>query len=81
MGKWVEECKPLQEIDSILVVGAKGMLGSGVVATLYDTPWRENLERCQFHAVDLEEIDITKPASVQSCFDTTRPQLVINCAA
>ena len=70
-----------ENTNSILVVGAKGMLGSGLVATLHNDPWREKLELCQIHAVDLEEIDITKPISVKKCFEATRPQLVINCAA
>ncbi len=87
---------PWQDINSILVVGAKGMLGGQVVAALQENRWREKFdvnEQCgtaalgcasndiKIHAVDLEEIDITKNASVEHCFDITRPQLVINCAA
>ena len=70
-----------QEINSILVVGAKGMLGFEVIAVLNDNHWKTKIDSCQIHAVDLEEIDITKIASVKNCFDSTRPQLVINCAA
>lgn len=73
--------KNWQDINSILVVGAKGMLGCEVVAVLNDYPGKTKFESCQIHVVDLEEIDITKSASVKNCFDSTRPQLVINCAA
>jgi len=73
--------KNSQEIKSILVVGAKGMLGCEVVAALYDDPWKTKIASYQVHAFDLEEIDITKIASVKNCFDASQPQLVINCAA
>jgi len=73
--------KTWQEIHSILVVGAKGMLGCDVVSVLNNDPWQTNIESCQIHSVDREEIDITKTASVKNCFDSTQPQLVINCAA
>jgi dTDP-4-dehydrorhamnose reductase len=75
------DLNPWQNINSILVVGAKGMLGCDVVAALHNDPWKVKIECDQIHAFDLEEIDITKTASVKKCFDSTRPQLVINCAA
>ncbi len=70
-----------QNINSILVVGAKGMLGHEVIAALRENPWREKIGPRQVHAFDLEEIDITKLTGIKRCFETTRPQLVINCAA
>ena len=57
------------------------MLGCEVVSVLNNDPWKTKIESCQIHGVDLEEIDITKSTSVKNCFDSTRPQLVINCAA
>lgn len=78
MGGRVEDS---QAKRSVLVVGAKGMLGSEVVAVLNEKDGRE-LPGCgPVHAVDLEEIDITNIGSVNHCFDCCQPQLVINCAA
>jgi dTDP-4-dehydrorhamnose reductase len=70
-----------KNMNSILVVGAKGMLGCEVVSALDGDPWKTKIASCQVHAVDLEEIDITKTVSVKKCFNSTQPQLVINCAA
>lgn len=66
---------------SVLVVGAKGMLGSEVVATLEGRNRQEQIGHCQIHAVDLDEIDITNLDSVNLYFDRCQPQMVINCAA
>ena len=68
-----------KEINSVLVVGAKGMLGSNVVATLRASQWATAADR-QIHAFDIEEIDITDPTSVSKCIQQCQPAILINCA-
>jgi len=55
----------------ILVVGAKGMLGSDLLALLGE----------RGRGVDLPEIDITDILSVQRVLTTLKPTVVVNCAA
>jgi len=55
----------------ILVVGAKGMLGQDLMRVLPG----------DVRGVDVEEIDITSPASVRRVLVTLKPRVVVNCAA
>jgi dTDP-4-dehydrorhamnose reductase len=55
----------------ILVVGANGMLGQDLMALLGD-------RAC---GVDIGEIDITSMESVMEVLHSTKPEVVINCAA
>ncbi len=55
----------------ILVVGAKGMLGRDLMTVLPG----------EHRGVDLEEIDITSPASVRTLLVTLKPRVVVNAAA
>ncbi|HEU0265582.1 MAG TPA: dTDP-4-dehydrorhamnose reductase [Geobacterales bacterium] len=55
----------------ILVVGANGMLGKDLMATLAG----------EVRGVDLADIDITSPESVQRVITTLRPRVIINAAA
>ncbi|BDV43798.1 NAD(P)-dependent oxidoreductase [Geotalea uraniireducens] len=55
----------------ILVVGAKGMLGQDLLRVLPG----------EVRGVDVDEIDITLPASVRRVLFTVRPRVIINCAA
>jgi len=59
----------------VLVTGANGQLGSDLMLLLADRP--ADLA----HGVDLPEIDIADPASVQAAFDAFAPDAVVNCAA
>ena len=69
-----------KEVNSVLVVGAKGMLGSNVVAALRASGWATDGANRRIHPVDIEEIDITDPASVSKCIQQCRPAVLINCA-
>jgi dTDP-4-dehydrorhamnose reductase len=60
--------------DRVLIVGAKGMLAGAVRAALAS-------RGAVVVGVDVPEIDITKPESVNSVFDRVKPSVVINCAA
>ncbi len=66
---------------SILVIGAKGMLGTEVMEALGQERWVQALGGSEIHGCDIEEVDITDSQSVGRCFDRCAPQLVINCAA
>lgn len=55
----------------ILVVGAKGMLGSDLLSLLGE----------RGRGVDLPEIDITDLVSVQRVLTVLKPSVVVNCAA
>jgi len=59
----------------VLVTGAKGMLGTDLVARLKTT------RKYDIVAVDVEELDITRLAQVKSVLLEARPQVVIHCAA
>lgn len=60
--------------DRVLIVGAKGMLAGAVRAALAS-------RGADVVGVDVPEIDITKPESVNGLFDRVKPSVVINCAA
>jgi len=57
----------------IMITGAKGQLGNDCVRIFGKTN--------QVIAVDLEELDITRPAEVFESVEKTRPDLIVNCAA
>lgn len=59
----------------VLVTGANGMLGTDLVARL------TRARKYDVVAVDLDEMDITRLASVKSTLLEHRPQHVIHCAA
>jgi len=67
-----EPGKPSEQDGRWLVVGAAGQLGTDLVRIL--PPDR-------FVAVDLAEMDITRPASVAATLAAIRPSVVINAAA
>lgn len=58
----------------IVVTGNRGMLGQDL---------QPRLERAGYHVqgFDLPELDITKSKKVLTCLNTTKPDVVINCAA
>lgn len=56
----------------VLVIGAKGMLGSAMMDV-----WREH----QTVGYDRPDIDITRPESIAAVFSKEQPEVVINCAA
>lgn len=58
----------------ILVTGAKGRLGSELVSQL-------QIANHDVEAVDIGEMDITDPVSINQYFDSVRPELVLHCAA
>ena len=55
----------------ILVIGAKGMLGRDLMATLAG----------DVRGVDIDDVDITSLASVQRVLVTLKPEVIINAAA
>jgi len=59
----------------VLVTGAKGMLGTDLVARL------KKSRKYDVVGVDIEEMDITRLAEVKSVLLSHRPQFVIHCAA
>ena len=59
----------------VLVTGAKGMLGTDLVACLKRT------RRYDIVAVDIGEMDITHLAHVKAVLFDHRPQIVVHCAA
>jgi dTDP-4-dehydrorhamnose reductase len=59
----------------VLVTGANGQLGSDLMLLLAERPEDAAM------GVDLPDIDISDPASVQATFDGFAPDVVINCAA
>lgn len=62
-----------QLFKKILILGAKGMLGSDIVKILSDdydvTP------------MDIAEVDITKKDTVEEAINRVKPDIVINCSA
>lgn len=58
----------------VLVTGAKGQLGSDVVNEL-------NSRKYETIGVDIEEMDITDPESVNKVVVKANPDVVIHCAA
>ncbi|MBN1435520.1 MAG: dTDP-4-dehydrorhamnose reductase [Sedimentisphaerales bacterium] len=68
-------------IDSILVIGAAGMLGQELVRQLQNTNQLNHQHPPQVFAYDINQIDITQPDSVNRCIADIQPQVVINCAA
>ena len=74
------------DIRNILVVGAKGQLGTQLMkfaesgkCALGKLP--DAYSNATFTGVDLPEIDITNIESVSDIFAKTNPDIVINCAA
>jgi dTDP-4-dehydrorhamnose reductase len=59
--------------NSILVLGARGMLGSDICALLEG--------ECRLTAWDIEELDITDGAAVREAIENLKPAEVVNCAA
>ena len=64
---------------SVLVVGARGMLGQDLLLALRQKD--QPLGEISINAVDVQEMDITNPSSVEAGFARFTPQLVVNCAA
>jgi len=62
-------------MNTILVVGGRGMLGTDLVSLL-----REDAA-VNAASADLGEIDITDAGSIGRCLDSIRPDAIINCAA
>ncbi len=58
-------------VAEILLAGARGLLGTALLARLGD----------RAEGMDLPELDITDPGSVASALDRTRPELILNVAA
>jgi dTDP-4-dehydrorhamnose reductase len=68
------------DIVSVVITGANGMLGKELVGALRRSSWGKN-RRQAIHTCDVDEMDITKPTDIEKHFHTWQPQLVINCAA
>ena len=62
-------------MNTILVVGGRGMLGTDLVSLLQGDP------SVTAASADLGEIDITDAGSIGRCLDSVRPNAIINCAA
>jgi dTDP-4-dehydrorhamnose reductase len=60
--------------DRVLITGAGGLLGRSAVAHF-------SQHSCNVTAVTRADLDIGNRAAVLAVFDSTRPDLVINCAA
>jgi len=60
---------------NVLVVGCHGMLGTDLMAVLAADP------RSSVCGVDVPEIDITRPASVNAVVKRAQPGVIVNCAA
>lgn len=70
-----------QDLESVLVTGARGMLGTELVAALRRSRWRQKHRHDPVHPCDIDEMDITNPGVIEKYLSTRQPQLVINCAA
>jgi len=64
---------PTVEMPSVLVAGARGMLGRMLLAAA-----PPGTRIC---GTDLPECDITDPGSISREMDRIRPEWVVNCAA
>ena len=62
-------------MTKVLVVGCNGMLGSDLLALLRRTPGFEPA------GLDLPDIDITSPASINAVAQRVQPEIIVNCAA
>jgi len=62
-------------MNTILVVGGRGMLGTDLVSLL------QGDRSVTAASADLGEIDITDAGSIGRCLDSVRPNAIINCAA
>ena len=69
------------KIDSVVIVGAKGMLGAELVEVLSGSDWAQGAGDHRIYAGDIAELDITDRGSVRRYLKPLDPQLVINCAA
>jgi len=70
-----------RKIKTVLVVGAKGMLGREVALALRQPQWQvDGLER-QIYCVDVDQVDVARADSAKNCLLYYLPELVINCAA
>lgn len=58
--------------SKILITGSRGQLG---------TACQTSLKHHRLHSLDLPEIDIASPPSVQAACDAFKPDCLINCAA
>ena len=58
----------------LLVVGRTGQLGTALAAALPATGW-------EVTALEVPELDLTDPASIEAAVAATRPQVVVNAAA
>jgi dTDP-4-dehydrorhamnose reductase len=68
-------------IRVVLVLGARGMLGSDLIETFCIEPWTAITDNPTLYAWDLDELDITRPDQVAMALEKLKPQVVINCAA
>jgi dTDP-4-dehydrorhamnose reductase len=58
----------------LLVTGARGQLGQDVCKAA-------TARGLEVSAVDLPELDISRPDAVRACLEATRPEAILNCAA
>jgi dTDP-4-dehydrorhamnose reductase len=56
----------------VLITGARGLLGAAIVREFHDA---------DVHAFDHDQLDVADEAAVTDAVGTTRPDVVINCAA
>lgn len=68
-------------VRSILVMGARGMLGCDLCRALEASSWGQAGSDRRITAWDYEELDITQEQAVRDQLGKEQPDLVINCAA
>ncbi|MCL2024322.1 MAG: dTDP-4-dehydrorhamnose reductase [Coriobacteriia bacterium] len=71
---------------NILITGAAGQLGTEIRTQLREGKsvlgaLPAAYTDAQVFEADVPEVDITNPASLRTCFERARPDIVINCAA
>ena len=62
-------------MKNLLIIGANGLLGSTLARIAKETSTWNPI------ALDIDQIDITNPASIASTLDLHHPNAIINCAA
>jgi len=65
---------------TVVVTGAKGMLGQDFLAMLSATDWGKN-QNHRIYPWDIDQLDLTKDNDVSQAIANIRPDLIVNCAA
>ena len=70
----------------IIITGSNGQLGNSLVSLLNagSSPLGnipDAFKNCRIYPIDIDQVDITDPASVNNYVDEVKPDIIINCAA